>query len=94
MAWDPLAYQSYLETAATAIAAADYETAERNALAAMLLLQGTPDSEKGDEKIRWQERAANVEALLARVAKLKGAAAGMQITRLNYGSALGDIHYR
>jgi hypothetical protein len=78
MATDSL--RTLIDAAKTAIAAADYATAQNKLLQAELELVVTPDSKMSAEEMTWGRDA--IAALQTRLAKLNTAATGLQFIKV------------
>lgn len=81
-------FHAHLEAARVALAAADYVTAESQALQAQVCLAGLPEGQVNDTsgEIRWRE---TLERLLENIRRQKrtslaATAGGMQRTKVTY----------
>jgi len=79
---------THLEAARTAIAAADYDTAHTQAMAAQACLAGLPDGGQAGNTVEWR---ATIDGLLDRIGVARRRAAstdattgGIRRTRIDY----------
>ena len=94
--------RSYRDKALTALAASDYDTAERSAIAAQAVAGMMPDLNRsagagGSQSVNWSREA--IDTFITRIRQLKSASVGVQVQNVEYLSAdpglqnaiLGDV---